>query len=75
MHRFADFDFVEVVLCRIDVAVAVLKGRQARVYADVGGGLVDAKAQAGDFNSGIGKREAISEGGRGCRHGGGLIRG
>ena len=53
--RVADLGFVAVVLRRVDVAVAVLEGVQAGGDAGGGRGLVDAEAEAGDLDRGIGE--------------------
>lgn len=48
----ADLRFVAVELRRVDVSVARGQGREARLFAGVGGGEVDAKAEAGDLGRG-----------------------
>ena len=73
-HRFPHFDLVAVVLCRVDVTVAVPEGVQARGHTGGGWGLVDAETEAGDLDGGVGQGQEVGKSefdGRG--HAGGVV--
>ena len=70
-RRFTHFRLILVILSGVYVAVSGLEGCEARLDAEVGGGLIDAKTKAGNLDGGVGEREEICQGEFGGRHGGG----
>lgn len=76
-----DLELVGVVLCSVDVAVAKLEGGAAGGDAHVGGGEVDAEADARDGQVGLGEGDDAVQGecghigGGDCGGGGGGRRG
>lgn len=52
------------------MTIARFESCETGVYADVGWGLVNAEAEAGDFDRGIGERKEVCEGELRRRHGG-----
>ena len=56
------------------MTIAGFEGREARFQAHIGWRLVDAKTEAGNFDSGVVERKEISEGELGGRRGGLRVR-
>lgn len=52
------------------MTVSRFEGREAGIYADIGGRLIDTKTKARNLDSGIMEREEVCEGELGWRHGG-----